>query len=153
MNIHFSNLPDSTKIKQNWPLQNSNCCISKSTHWKELIFGCLKLEVYRVDWPRVEWVGPTHMGHTPTLKIGILQCKTGQPVWLLSTTVHFTYHFKSTSLNVETNIGSHGYITLSHKNMLRKLIFRETQCFLMEDFLIIWHMYLGTILVSLLLAV
>ena len=67
--------------------------------------------------------------------------------------IHFTYHFKSTSFNVETNIDSHGYITLSHKNMLRKLIFLETQCFLMEDFLIIWHMYLGTILVSLLLAV
>ena len=40
--------------------------------------------------------------------------------------IHFTYHFKSTSLNVETNIGSHGYITLSHKNMQRKLVFRET---------------------------
>ena len=32
-------------------------------------------------------VGPTHMGHTPTLKIGILQYKTGQPFWILSTTV------------------------------------------------------------------
>ena len=32
------------------------------------------------------------MGHTPTLKIGILQCKTGQPVWLLSTTVSYNRH-------------------------------------------------------------
>ena len=35
------------------------------------------LEVYRVGWPREEWAGPTHMGHTPTLQMGILQYKIG----------------------------------------------------------------------------
>ena len=42
-----------------------------------LIFEYDSLEVYRVDWPRGEGAGPTHMGHTPTLKIGILQYKIG----------------------------------------------------------------------------
>ena len=42
-----------------------------------LIFEYVKLEVYKVGWPRVEWAGPTHMGHTPTLQMGILQYKMG----------------------------------------------------------------------------
>ena len=74
-------------MNQNWPLKNSNCCIFKSTHWKQLIFEYVKLEVYRVSWPRGEWAGPTHMGHTPTLKMVLLQYTIGQPVWLLSITV------------------------------------------------------------------
>ena len=74
-------------MNQNWPLKNSNCCIFKITHWKQLIFEYVKLEVYRVSWPKGEWAGPTHMGHTPTLKMVLLQYKIGQPVWLLSTTV------------------------------------------------------------------
>ena len=42
-----------------------------------LIFEYDKLEVYKVGGPRVEWAGPTYMGHTPTLKMGILQYKLG----------------------------------------------------------------------------
>ena len=42
-----------------------------------LIFEYVKLEVYKVGWPRVEWAGTTHMGHTPTLQMGILQYKIG----------------------------------------------------------------------------
>ena len=42
-----------------------------------LIFEYVKLEVYWVGWPRVELAGPTHMGHTTTLQMGILQYKIG----------------------------------------------------------------------------
>ena len=42
-----------------------------------LIFEYVKLEVYKVGWPRVEWAGPKHMGHTPTLQMGILQYEIG----------------------------------------------------------------------------
>ena len=51
------------------------------------------LEVYRIGWPRVKWVGPAYMGHNPTLKKGPLQYKIGQPVWLLSITVYFWTEF------------------------------------------------------------
>ena len=53
-----------------------------------LIFGYVTFEVYIIDWPNGQWVRPTQMGHTPTLKMGILQYKIGQPVWLLSITVY-----------------------------------------------------------------
>ena len=34
-------------------------------------------KVYKVGWSRVEWAGPMHMGHTPTLQMGILQYEIG----------------------------------------------------------------------------
>ena len=58
-------------------LENVTACHFKITHQKMLIFEYVKLEVYRIDWPRVEWAGPTHMGHTPTLQMGLLQYKIG----------------------------------------------------------------------------
>ena len=62
-------------------------CHFKTTGQKSLIFEYVNLEVYRVDWSRVEWAGPAHLGHTPTLQMGLLQYKIVQPVWLLSHTV------------------------------------------------------------------
>ena len=44
--------------------------------------------MYRVGWPRVEWAEPTHMGHTPTLQVCILQYKKGVTFWLMTPTVH-----------------------------------------------------------------
>ena len=58
-------------------LENVTAHHLKTTHQKMLIFEYVNLEVYRVGWPKVEWAGPTHMGHTPTLQMGILQYKIG----------------------------------------------------------------------------
>ena len=48
--------------------------------------------VYRVGWSRVEWgVAYTHMGHTVSPKMGVLQYKIGQTVSPLSTTVQHVH--------------------------------------------------------------
>ena len=65
-------------------------CHFKTTGQKVLTFWCFTIEVYTIDWPNGQWAGPTYVGHTPTLQLGLLQCKIGQPVWLLSHTVHNT---------------------------------------------------------------
>ena len=54
-----------------------------------LIFEYVKLEVYRIGWPIEEWAGPTHIGHTPTLQMGLLQYKIGGGFRLYSKTVGY----------------------------------------------------------------
>ena len=62
---------NSSKISQNRLLKNIKVCHFKTTGRKLLIFGQFTLEVYQANSPKEQWAGNTHMGYTPTLKMGV----------------------------------------------------------------------------------
>ena len=71
----------------------------KTTGQKWFIFEYVNLEVYGVDWPRVEWAGPTHLGHTPTLQMGLLQYEIGVGFRLFSNTEYLKFWFSKIPLD------------------------------------------------------
>ena len=118
--MYFTLHSDSSKISPNWLLKNTNVCHFKTTGQKWFIFEYVNLEVYGVDLPRVEWAGPTHLGHIPTLQIGLLQYKKGQPVWLLSHTVIANTNFWKRKCCLWWDIVS--YLIMQYSWILNKMI-------------------------------